>query len=193
MGNDIMTIEVLPNAAVSEMTLGFLEGTGWYLVNYSKADSFAWGKERGCSFLTDPCIEDVVGKPPISDEFCETLNSHGCTADHTHKAICAAKHAPPDPIFTGLYFDYYDNQTISTDWYSDNCPYYIPYDYGNCKETSHDSNEILVDEYYGGDSKCFVHTLTKSSLSDYYHPGNVRGGCFKFDCQTAGDGYRLQI
>jgi len=150
MGNDIMTIEVLPNAAISEITLGFLEGTGWYLVNYSKADSFAWGKDRGCSFLTEPCIQDeTTGFEPLFSEFCANINEMGCTADHTHKSVCSVIHSTPDPLFSGDYLNYYSNNTISTDWYSDNCPYQIPYRYGNCKEESHDGNELFVDEYYG--------------------------------------------
>lgn len=116
-----MTAKVLRNAAVSEITLAVLEATNWYKVNFSMADSFVWGKSRGCTFLTGDCI--INKKETLSTEFCNISNIHGCTIDHTHKAVCSVHH------ITGTTdWDWFGNDTISKDTYSDNCPYFMPID-----------------------------------------------------------------
>ena len=39
-----MTANSKEDMSLSIFTLAFLEGTGWYQVNYSKADEITWGK-----------------------------------------------------------------------------------------------------------------------------------------------------
>lgn len=172
-----MTIQ--PNSVVSDITLGFLEGTGWYTVNYSQAEPLAWGKSRGCTFLSSYCINSAT-KLPISSEFCQQLNTQGCTADYTTKALCAVKVGAP--AYTA--WNYFNNNTVSVDPYADNCPYFIPYSQGDCRNPSHDTHEVLFEEKYGSKSKCFVGTLTKNQYSLYYNPNYQRGGCFEYQVIT---------
>jgi len=55
---------------VSELGLAFLEGTGWYSVNYAYAEPYFYGKGQGCSFVTSTSCS--------FDEFCHTSN-RGCS------------------------------------------------------------------------------------------------------------------
>jgi hypothetical protein len=41
---------------ISNFTLALLEDSGWYKVDYSKAEVMPWGRERGCEFLEEKCI-----------------------------------------------------------------------------------------------------------------------------------------
>mmetsp|Transcript_39949 Transcript_39949/g.35662 ORF Transcript_39949/g.35662 Transcript_39949/m.35662 type:complete len:96 (-) Transcript_39949:838-1125(-) len=56
--HEVMTSNDIDDARISKFTLAFLEGTGWYIVNYSMAEPFYWGKDQGCDFYNGPCLED---------------------------------------------------------------------------------------------------------------------------------------
>lgn len=42
---------------ISDISLAFFEDSGWYKVDYSKANIFYWGKNKGCRFFTDNCVK----------------------------------------------------------------------------------------------------------------------------------------
>lgn len=73
MGNDGM-VKISKHMVISTITLGLLEDTGWYKVNYCQADYLWWGKNQGCDFVKS-------GKCPTkSGEFCSKKMKHsiGC-------------------------------------------------------------------------------------------------------------------
>ena len=43
MMNELMTAEILSNAALSKFSLLVLESSGWYNVNYDNVELFTWG------------------------------------------------------------------------------------------------------------------------------------------------------
>jgi len=55
---------------VSELSLALLEGSGWYVPDYSYAEPYFFGKSQGCSFVTGTSCSSY-------DEFCSTSN-RGC-------------------------------------------------------------------------------------------------------------------
>lgn len=60
---------------VSQFTLGLLEGTGWFVPDYSYAEPFSYGKGQGCSFITGTCSSSGTSFP---EEYC-TGSSRGCS------------------------------------------------------------------------------------------------------------------
>ena len=46
---------------ISKMTLGLLEDSGWYKVDYKYSERVPWGYQKGCEFLEKSCIN----KKPI--------------------------------------------------------------------------------------------------------------------------------
>ena len=60
-----MTATDMHEAKFSKITLALLEDSGWYKPNYTLADYFAYGKDRGCDFITNNCKSNT--KYP---EFC---------------------------------------------------------------------------------------------------------------------------
>lgn len=42
---------------ISEISLAFFEDSGWYKPDYTKANLFYWGKNKGCKFLTNNCVQ----------------------------------------------------------------------------------------------------------------------------------------
>jgi len=67
-GNEIMTSDNMYNPVLSAITMGFLKDTGWYDVDYDKAEIFLYGKNEGCEFLTEPCYSES-GEPNFK-QFC---------------------------------------------------------------------------------------------------------------------------
>jgi len=70
---DLMSMAGTTGARITEFTLAFLEGTGWYVPDYCYAEPYTFGKGQGCGFLADDL--DPTNFP---DEFCEGSNL-GCT------------------------------------------------------------------------------------------------------------------
>ncbi|EFA81603.1 hypothetical protein PPL_05594 [Heterostelium album PN500] len=55
-GEEIMVGFASPVAPITNLTLSLLKDTGWYDINYDRAEPLIWGKGLGCDFL-DNCYE----------------------------------------------------------------------------------------------------------------------------------------
>jgi len=42
---------------ISEITLALFEDSGWYKIEYDKANMFHWGKNKGCDFFSKNCVK----------------------------------------------------------------------------------------------------------------------------------------
>ncbi|KAL5112696.1 Leishmanolysin-like peptidase [Taenia crassiceps] len=62
LGNELMTATYTNVFRLSNLTLAFLEDTGWYLPNYSLAEHLAWGSKRGCIFSTESCYSYMLNQ-----------------------------------------------------------------------------------------------------------------------------------
>ena len=56
MLGDYMISTNYPEMTISDITLAFLEDTGFYKVNYYTGGLFRYGKNQGCSFLEEDCV-----------------------------------------------------------------------------------------------------------------------------------------
>ena len=82
------------HAVYSALTLAALEDSGWYRANYSTAEPLLWGRNKGCSFLSEKC---VGGSSGTLDGFCtvslspsppQPAGAYGCTPGHRSKGYC---------------------------------------------------------------------------------------------------------
>lgn len=62
MGNDLMTANNVPNPVLTDITMAFMEDTGWYEIDYDYTEDFIYAKNEGCDFLYDSCY-DSEGNP----------------------------------------------------------------------------------------------------------------------------------
>jgi len=128
-GNELMTAGGMYDRRISQFTLALLEGTGWYKVDYSFAESMTYGKGQGCAFFDTPCMDYKTFKPNFK-EFCSPLNSVGPSWSKKGWGFCGVVFLSNSNTDYGLHlaFDYWNNHTIVWDKYSDNCPtYYVFY------------------------------------------------------------------
>lgn len=54
-GNEVMTGETVLDYTYSRLTMKTLEGSGWYLPDYTFAETLVWGKSEGCAVAQAEC------------------------------------------------------------------------------------------------------------------------------------------
>jgi len=125
---------------ISEFSLALLEGSGWYVPDYTYAEPFFYGQGQGCSFITGTCSNSGSQ----FDEFC-TGSSRGCAPTGRGGGSCQS-----DSLMEG-------------------CKYYYPQEENDCDSEDGIDGARLPDlQVYGrgAGSKCFTGTLnTRSSNS----------------------------
>lgn len=59
--------------AISEITLSLLEDSGWYKANYYTGGLMRFGKNKGCDFIYEKCVNQNTHKTDFSNEFFDEL------------------------------------------------------------------------------------------------------------------------
>lgn len=178
-----MTASAINELRVTEFSLAMMEGSGWYQVDYSMAEPITYGKGKGCAFLDNRCIVPgtVAGTYQASfDEFCSPLESTACSSTYRGFGYCGTTSALTDIDNTlNPNFNYWGNNTVVNDVFSDNCPRIEMYSNRDCEDNTLQMTwaKMLVktDEYWGQGAKCFKGTLYNSNQQ---YTGKVTH-CFK--------------
>jgi hypothetical protein len=138
---------------LSNFTLALFEDSGWYKVDYSKAEIVPWGKDKGCEFLQEKCITKKVAKnsflsasmlpsnfgssnsprsktsPEVHtfegtfNEFCTSIEEEKCSITHMFRAVCGM-----NTYAKALpkEYQYFDNPSVAgLVEFGDYCPYPI--------------------------------------------------------------------
>lgn len=101
-GNEIITARFSGYTPLSKMTLALLEDTGWYKVDYGKAQYLGFGRNAGCSIFDNLC-------PTSLGEYCSETNTTGCTRDYLGKSRCRK-----DAFTNGCYIQDYVQEYMCT-------------------------------------------------------------------------------
>jgi hypothetical protein len=152
------------------------------------AEPFFFGKGKGCTFLDGACVSKTTKTANFQSEYCSTIASYGCTFHRRHGGFCGN---------TGLYSsatlntnqNYWGDNRIVNDIFSDNCPYVNAYANVDCEDTNSAVRAIISGESYTAGSKCFMGTLYPTgALSKQYQY------CLSYTCakQTTGN-YFLKL
>jgi hypothetical protein len=54
---EFMSQKAYSGRRISILSLGLLEATGWYNINYNMKDFYTWGENAGCPFLFEQCAD----------------------------------------------------------------------------------------------------------------------------------------
>ena len=76
-------------------------------------------------------------------------------------------------------FNYFNSNIMAFDPYSDNCPSYVSYQYGDCRIESNHLLLGLLEEEYGWDSRCFMGTIFRNSNKTFYDEHYTNSACFR--------------
>ena len=155
---DYMIAEIYyPEQVISEITLALLKDLEWYDVNYYTGGLMRFGKNKGCQFLKNDCVQEIEEKGALSssfpNEFCSKIYTIGTTRDF---GLCS-----PGRLSMSYCFNDFDNKYLSNTNFKRGDTEYIFKGYSNnglieyCP-FSYDVNIINNDNpriYYGGNCK----------------------------------------
>ena len=135
---EIMSTGGVMGSRISFVSLGFLEGTGWYVPDYDYAEPYHFGKGKGCEFLADS-----IDSTDYPNEYC-TGSDLGCTEVGNGGGYCVS-----DSLI--------EVGKVVTAQYAFNCEnpsgvYYVPFS----------SKQVFG---RGLSSKCFSGNLTTSKTA----------------------------
>ena len=183
MLGDYMISTNYSDTVLSDITLALLEDFGFYKVNYYSGGLFKFGKNKGCDFFNEKCINR---NGPISEEFCISPNQPMCTASRTNKGSCVINDYNLSDISIPEEYQYFDNPNYGGMLKADFCPvangnysstYYYP---GNCKIgiSNLDSD---YGEKIGDNSFCFISSLLPTSSN---YNTDSRAICYEVQCDS---------
>ena len=66
----------------SVMSLAVAADSGWYEVDFGKADLYSWGHKSGCSVFKSRCKRNALA------EFCKSTGNTGCSGDFNYISLC---------------------------------------------------------------------------------------------------------
>lgn len=207
--NEAMTGTHTQNSIYSRITLAVLQDTGWYVANFSRAETLEWGKNLGCNFTKKSCkswIDERRAKNISIRPFCDRVKGDllqiACTEDRTSKAVCNMKQYKDPLPLAYQNFDYLDGVPKeglahyggSVDL-ADYCPFIQEFTWQAQNITmrgsrcdlggnNHDSERNAALEYYGPQTKCFEHGRRWDQRSCVYrrHWHHYGAGCYKYTC-----------
>jgi hypothetical protein len=152
-------------ASMSVFTLAALQDSGWYKVNFTKAERLDYGYQAGCSFISDNSCEkwSYNTGPYTSGYFCSTPKQVDCTFNHIFKGYCNMVNYTSS--LSGYYQHYTNPATGGVIGYLDFCPLVQGYSNGDCRESANmDTNYARYSgESYTSNSRCFVGNLLASN------------------------------
>ena len=202
----------LEEQVISEFTLSFLDDLGYYKINYYTGGLMGYGKNKGCKFIQEKCVNNKKIDPYFENEFFDSINSDyyldpSCSSGRQSRTYFAfwVKSYIPD------YYDYFEKDyggfekadfcPVSRTYYREEVNgYYV----GNCnfgfgdygtniiylkdkKEVYYKSGDIekITGEKYTDHSFCYQSSLTKYDEPDYNIFSNVvRSVCYETFCSS---------
>ena len=180
MLGDFMISTVYPEFVLSDITLAFLEDSGWYKINYYTGGLFTFGKNQGCNFLNKPCYEKGGTKFP--NDFCNP-DKNQCFEGHRDKGQCALFTYAQDIQEEYRYFDD-KGSNVGGFQPADFCPVVVSnmaqngqYYFFNCQNGVLSADSSKRDEVISSTSMCIDSSLEKDPVIV-----KTRGTCYQVSC-----------
>ena len=188
MLGDFMISTDYPDSTISDITLALFEDTGFYKVNYYSGGLFKFGKNKGCNFLSDKCIQN---EEAAFDEFCDEAGEAKCSSSRSLKSSCY--------LITYSYnldqnYQYFSNPRKGGYSPADYCP--VPFERHSSDSYFQKHCRIkkanLTDygETMGDNSLCFMSTLTPDSVEELTTQVPI---CYEFECDTSNSQINIKV
>ncbi|GET86491.1 GP63, leishmanolysin [Leishmania tarentolae] len=171
------------------LTMAIFQDLGFYQVDFSKAEVMPWGKDAGCAFLSEKCMENGVTKWPAM--FCnDTGNTVRCRTNRLSFGRCTIMHsaAPLPP-----YWQYFtDKHMRGSSAYMDYCPVVLPFSNGACAQTAlNQSSAVIAFNVFSDAARCI------DGAFSFQNPQGSRSSasamCANVRCDPAKRTYSVQV
>ena len=184
---EYMTPVTSYRSVFSALTLAFFADSGWYRVDSSISEVLHFGRNKGCTFVTEKCLDPAMQSPVASDHFCTTANEfQGCSVDATSRAVCSLstksltipteyQYLPENPTKGG------------SNSYADFCPLVVGYTGGDCSISKNLSKLGTTTINAFGETYCPTCKCTATSLRSvdslrWSIRSPRRSGCYAMRC-----------
>ena len=187
MLGDYMISTDYPEVTISDITLAYFEDTGFYKVNYYTGGLFRFGKNQGCSFLTENCVKNNGKNTLFPNEF--------CTETEAEEYFCGSSHISRGDCYIIDYdekidkkFRHFTNEYIGGFEAADYCPVSYSYYYEEYEENyfyHYNCNYGLnifnsMGEIIGENSLCFESSLVP--INNHNSLDELFSVCYKVQC-----------
>ena len=152
--------------AISEITLSLLEDSGWYKANYYTGGLMRFGKNKGCDFLFEKCVNPDTHKTKFNNEFFDEYYNNrktpSCSSGRQSRNYKVFYQYSKDIPQEFRYFEKTTRGGSST--YADYCPIMDSY------------NPEMINDYYVGNCKNGAsaygyHATYKNKKNNKYYYG----------------------
>ena len=184
MLGDYMISTDYSDTVISDITLALFEDSGFYKVNYFMGSLFKFGKNKGCEFFNQKCIN--YGKVLFEDEFCINANTPMCSQSKSFKAECLIFDYSIFNYVIPTKYQYFENPYHGGEETTDFCPvadfnYTLDDDYFETSCYVGNSNfPIEYGEKLGSKSFCFISSLLPSSSN---YDISSKAICYEVECE----------
>jgi leishmanolysin-like peptidase len=170
----------------SALTLAFFADSGWYRVNTSTSEMLHFGRDKGCAFATEKCVDPTTQAPLAADHFCTSSSFQGCSVDGRSRSVCSLssrnlsipaeyQYFPSSPTKGGM------------NSFADYCPLNVGYTGGDC---SISANLIKLGatainafgETYCPTCKCTATSLRSEDSANWGIDPPRQSGCYAMRC-----------
>ncbi|CBZ24362.1 GP63, leishmanolysin [Leishmania mexicana MHOM/GT/2001/U1103] len=170
------------------LTMAVFQDLGFYQADFSKAEAMPWGRNAGCAFLSEKCMENGVTKWPAM--FCnESADAIRCPTSRLSVGMCDVtpyQALPP-------YLQYFTDPFLAgSSAFMDYCPVVVPYDDGSCGQSASEADAAF---------KAFnVFSDAARCIDGAFRPKTTHGViksyaalCANVKCDTAARTYSVQV
>lgn len=154
------------NKDISDFTLILAESSGWYMVDHAKVGPYAFGKNKGCNFLKNSCMNT-----PMFSEYCSTLSAVGCQEDYTSLGVCSKNTFSRTCQTIDGQTSYMCNYAIN----QNNCPF--------CVSATGQGGSV------SGGSRCFKSNLRSNVFVGTYYSSS----CYQSECFIESNSKKIRI
>jgi len=180
LGDYMISTNYIDNV-ISDITLALFEDSGLYKVNYYSGGLFKFGKNMGCEFFNQNCIEG--GSTSFPNDFCTVQNQPFCSRTKLMKGQCII--TSQDDTIPKRY-RYFSDSDVGGFEPANYCPVSntvsqsSDYYHASCRvgstSLSSDFGEVI-----GNSSFCFLSSLlpSNSQLSS-----SSRSICYQVECDS---------
>jgi len=179
---------------ISDISLAFYEDSGWYEVDYEKANIFYWGKNKGCEFFKKNCVKNskffdkflkarkfkkdseifqnkniiIKYQTNFKEEFCEEANQPVCSMHNMFRGFCGVRIYDYNLPKQDQNFSY--ARIGGFDNFVNRCPIVVEnkfsqqYYGGSCRWGS--KEDLLPYEKVCLNCGCFISSLSKNQIKE---------------------------
>ncbi|GET93839.1 GP63, leishmanolysin [Leishmania tarentolae] len=185
---DELMVSSVATGYYTALTMAVFQDLGFYQADFSKAEVLPWGKNAGCAFLSEKCMEKNITKWPAM--FCDGRRKElRCSSTRLSLGMCAIATAKELPA----HFQYFTDPRLSGSApFMDYCPFVVLSSNAKCTQSSSTASPDLNSfNIFSEAARCIDGSFQLMSRQGGI--ATLSAICANISCYTARRTYRVQV